>query len=249
MNRSEVLAVVGDREITRGDVEALLQSLNPQTAAQFNSEAGMKNLVKELSNQELFYLNAVENGLDKEEAFIAEVEKMKANMLKQYAVTKLMNGISISDEEITEYYNSNKSQFSSGSSVKASHILVDKLEDAEAVSAKINDGLSFEDAAKEYSKCPSNERGGDLGYFSRGRMVPEFEAAAFETSVGEVSEPVKTQFGYHLIKVFDKKSEAVKSLDEVRAQLGDHLLNQKQQALYQSKVEELQGKYAVKLNI
>lgn len=88
--------------------------------------------------------------------------------------------------------------------VRASHILVDSEDDAWAIKSRITEGEDFEKLAKEYSKCPSKDKGGDLGFFNRGQMVPEFEYAAFSTPVGEVSDPVKTRFGWHLIKVTRK---------------------------------------------
>lgn len=90
-------------------------------------------------------------------------------------------------------------------SVRASHILVDTKAEADSIKCQINKGASFEALAKKYSKCPSGENGGDLGYFERGQMVKPFEDAAFSLPVGKVSEPVQTQFGWHLIKVCDKK--------------------------------------------
>jgi peptidyl-prolyl cis-trans isomerase C len=90
-------------------------------------------------------------------------------------------------------------------SVKASHILVDTKEEADALKLRIDNGESFEALAKRYSKCPSGQDGGDLGYFERGQMVKSFEDVAFSLPVGNVSDPVKTQFGWHLIKVYDKK--------------------------------------------
>ena len=90
-------------------------------------------------------------------------------------------------------------------SVKASHILVETKSQADFIKSKIDGGESFESMAKKYSKCPSGKSGGDLGYFEKGQMVPEFEDAAFELPVGKVSEPVKTEFGWHIIKVYDKK--------------------------------------------
>lgn len=90
--------------------------------------------------------------------------------------------------------------------VKASHILVATEDEAKKILEDIRAGkMSFEDAAKKFSKCPSGAEGGDLGYFGRGMMIKEFEDAAFATAAGEISAPVKTQFGWHLIKVVDKK--------------------------------------------
>lgn len=89
--------------------------------------------------------------------------------------------------------------------VKASHILVKTEEEAKKLYDEIKNGKNFADAAAEVSLCPSGSVGGDLGFFSRGMMVKPFEDAAFELEPGELSEPVQTQFGWHLIQVTDKK--------------------------------------------
>ncbi len=89
--------------------------------------------------------------------------------------------------------------------IRASHILVDSEEEALKIKNELENGASFEALAKKYSKCPSKEVGGDLGFFGKGVMVKEFEDAAFSLDVGKISEPVKTQFGYHIIKITDKR--------------------------------------------
>ena len=89
--------------------------------------------------------------------------------------------------------------------VRASHILVQSESEAQKVIQQIKGGASFEDIAKKVSKCPSGKDGGDLGYFGRNRMVKPFEDAAFNLDVGQLSAPVKTQFGYHVIKVTGKR--------------------------------------------
>jgi peptidyl-prolyl cis-trans isomerase C len=83
--------------------------------------------------------------------------------------------------------------------VKAKHILVEKEFEAQDILKKIGEGVTFEELAQKFSKCPSGQRGGDLGEFGRGRMVPDFETAAFALDVNKVSAPVQTRFGYHLI--------------------------------------------------
>ena len=89
--------------------------------------------------------------------------------------------------------------------VRASHILVNTEQEANNLLSQINGGKKFEKLAKKHSRCPSGKNGGDLGFFTRGKMVPEFENAAFNMNVGQVSAPIKTQFGFHLIKVTDAK--------------------------------------------
>lgn len=101
-------------------------------------------------------------------------------------------GIAKADPQITE--------------VRASHILVSNMAQAEKIRTDIiNNVDTFENYAKKYSKCPSGQNGGDLGYFRRGQMVPQFEVVAFSLPIGEISQPVWTQFGWHLIKVTDRK--------------------------------------------
>lgn len=89
--------------------------------------------------------------------------------------------------------------------VKASHILVETEEEAISLKEEILSGKAFEDVAAEHSLCPSGSKGGDLGFFGRGQMVSEFENAAFDLNVGEISEPVRTNFGWHLILVTEKQ--------------------------------------------
>ena len=113
------------------------------------------------------------------------------NIIKIFAVLFLLTGIAYSAEQYTQ--------------VRAEHILVKTASEAQQIKKAIDEGGSFEYYAKAYSLCPSGQRGGDLGYFEHGQMVPEFERAAFQTPVGQVSKPVYTQFGWHLIKVLDKK--------------------------------------------
>ena len=89
--------------------------------------------------------------------------------------------------------------------VKASHILVPTQDEAQTIKTMLDEGEDFAILARQYSKCPSKAMGGDLGYFRRGQMVKEFETAAFNLPKGQISEPIQTQFGWHIIKVTDKK--------------------------------------------
>ncbi len=249
MEKSKVLATVGPREITQDDLDAFLKALDPKVAAQFQSGGDNKKLLEELINQELYYLDAKDKGIDKEEEFKAEIDKLNQNFLKQYAIYKLLNSITIDEDEVLDYYNQNKSQFNSPESVRASHILVKSEDLAHEIVKELNSGMSFEDAAQQYSNCPSKSQGGDLGYFSKGRMVPEFEEAAFKMDEDEISSPVRTQFGYHIIKLTDRKPSEQQPYEEIKEPLTQQLLSLKQQDVYFKKVDELRNKYEVKVNI
>ena len=128
--------------------------------------------------------------------------------------------------------------------VRAKHILTDSKEKCDAILAAIQSGeTSFEDAAKEKSTCPSGTKGGDLGEFGKGQMVKEFEDAAFTAEIGAIVGPVQTQFGYHLIKVEEKKDAAVADFEEVKNSIRNQLLQQRQNKVYSDKVKELREKY------
>lgn len=245
MGAEKVLATVNNKEIKEQDVVEFLNQLDPQTAAQFRTPEGMNQIANELVGQELLYLDALENDLDKEKSFLEELEKVKKASLKQYAINKLFSEILIEEEDIKDFYDKNPQYFQKPESAQASHILVDTEEEAEQILEEIQEGLSFEDAAKGHSSCPSKENGGNLGEFQRGKMVPEFEEVAFAMEEGTISEPVETQFGYHLIKLISKTQASTSPIEEVKGQIQQQLQMMKQQEKYLNKVEELKKDHEV----
>ncbi len=245
MDNNKVLAKVGHREITQEDVSFLIKNLNPQSSGKFQSEEGQKQLLEELINQELFYLDGLDKNLDQDDFYLEELEKLKSTLLKQYAISKLLGNLKVSEKEVEDFYSKNQSNFITPKSIRASHILVNDKEKAEEIIQEINDGLAFEEAARKYSSCPSKERGGDLGFFSRGQMVPEFENYAFNTELHTLSPPIKTQFGYHIILVTNEAAERTMTTDEARPQIERQLLAEKQQNVYLENVERLKKIYKV----
>lgn len=243
---NKVLAVVDGRNITEMDLNFLVQSMG-QNAAHFQGENGKKQLIEELVMQELLYSDALEKGYDKDAEFIQAVEHMQKTLLKQYALNKLLSTIQVSDEEALEYFNAHSDLFKNPETARASHILVSTLEEAESISEEIKGGLSFEEAAQKYSSCPSKAEGGDLGEFSRGRMVPEFEHAAFNMEPGTVSAPVQSQFGYHIIKLASKNEAAAPNFEDVKASVKQQLASVKQGEVYTATQETLKGKYNVEV--
>jgi peptidyl-prolyl cis-trans isomerase C len=181
-------------------------------------------------------------------------EKLERDLiLKKLIDDEVAPGVKLSDIEIRAFYDNNPEAFKQPERVKASHILIkvdpkaDASQKAEAkkkidlVQAKLQKGEDFGALAKEYSEGPSGPEGGDLGYFTRGQMVKPFEDAAFAMKPGEVSGVVETKFGYHLIKVTDKKPETTMSYDEVKTRLEEFLKQRKMQEeinVYVKRLEE-----------
>jgi peptidyl-prolyl cis-trans isomerase C len=243
---NKILATVSGTPITDAEVSAFLRGMGQQGQA-YNNPEGRKAILQELVAQKLLLLDAQKNLLEAEPAFKEQLKKAKESLLANYALEKVITGVRITDKEIEDYYNENQDKFVSPATVNASHILVDSEEKAKEIYAKIEKGeMSFEDAAKEYSSCPSKDNGGSLGDFGKGQMVPEFDAAVFAMEVGEVTkEPVQTQFGYHLIRLNSKKEGETMPLDSIKERLGQQLLGQKQQKAYESRINQLKILYPV----
>lgn len=245
MKENKTVAIVNGKEITQDHVLKFLNDIGPQVAMQFQSPEGIQRVVDELVNQELLYLDAIKNKFDEDESFIQMMEETKATMLKSYALNKLIANETATIEELKDYYDSHIEHFKKKESLIASHILVDEEAKANDIIKEINEGLSFQEAASKYSSCPSKEAGGSLGEFTRGQMVPEFEEAAFNMEEGSISQPVKTQFGYHIIKLDERKPEGEESFDKVRDEIYRQVVGLKQQEKYIAKIDELKEVYSV----
>ena len=242
---AKVLATVGGMPITDTEVEEFLMGLGPRGQA-YNNPEGRGIILEQLIGNKLLLLDAKRNLLEAEPVFKAQLAKMKDSLLASYATEKIISQVSVSDAEVKEYYDKNSEQFAIGETVNASHILVDTEEAALDILAKIKSGeLSFEDAATEYSSCPSKANGGNLGDFGKGQMVPEFDSAVFAMQEGEISEPVKTQFGYHLIKLISKSENTVTPFADISEDIKEALLAEKRRKAYESKVNQLKILYPV----
>ncbi len=171
------------------------------------------------------------------------LDQIQANISHNLAVQRLLEkqgDLAVTDDEVKEYYEKNQSRYEIKEQIRASHILfkVSKKDDkgADAKAKKKADGVykdaskkgaDFAALAKKHSEGPTASRGGDLSYFNRGRMVPEFEKIAFPMKVGDVSKPVKTQFGWHIIKVTDKKEGRKRPFVEVHESISKLLRNKR----------------------
>lgn len=245
MVENKIVAKVNGKEISQQDVFKFLNEIDPQIASQFNTPEGIQKVVEELVNQELIYLDAKENKVDEEEEFVNLLEDSKAALLKSYALNKLIANEDATEEEIEQYYEKHKEHFKKPESRVASHILIKDEEEANKVYKEIEEGLSFEEAATKYSTCPSKEQGGSLGEFGRGQMVPEFEEHAFSMEKGVISEPVKSQFGYHIIRVDEKSEAEVRPFEEAKAEIEQLVIRLNQQDKYLDKISKLEEKYEV----
>ncbi|MHC6181386.1 peptidylprolyl isomerase [Clostridium sp. JNZ X4-2] len=245
--QKDVLAIVNGVEIIEDDLQNTIKRFPSERQQYLNTENGRKQLLNEIISFELIYNYAKDEQMEKNKNYLAKLEAAKKEILTQEAVAKIMEDVKVTDDEVKDYYKANRSMYKNPESITAKHILVDSIEKANEVLEEIKNGLSFEDAAKKYSSCPSKAQGGSLGKFTRGQMVPEFENTAFQLEIGIISEPVKTQFGYHLIKVEEKEEVSIKTFDEVKDAIKRGLLQERQAFKYDQFTKNLKNKYKVEI--
>lgn len=238
-NMNRAVAMVAGQPITEAELQEAIAQMSAR-GRNYNTPEGRKAILDQLIAQKLFLIDAKKTMLEYDPQFKAQLAKVKDDLLFQFAVSKTLEKVKVTDAEIKTFYESNPDQFAGQPTVSASHILVDSEEKASDLMAKIQSGeMKFEDAAAEYSSCPSSARGGSLGEFGRGQMVPEFDEACFTMQVGELRGPIKTQFGYHIIRL-DAKNEAKPiPYEDIAEQIKQHMLAEKQRQAYQSKVGQL----------
>lgn len=258
VEKEKVLADVNGVKITLNDFQEQVDSL-PQNYQQAIN-ANKRKFLDELVLKELLYQEAVKKDLDKDEKVLAAIADFKIRVMSQKVLEDVLESVSLSEDEAKKDYEENKDDYKTKEQINAAHILIrvqeedddakDKaaLEKAEGILKQIKEGADFSELAKENSDCPSGAKGGELGYFSRGQMVPEFEEAAFKLKAGEVSEIVKTNFGYHIIKVLDKKEAKQKEFDEVKEEIETQLLAEKQKKALMDYAETLRGKAKITIN-
>jgi len=222
-----------------------------------------EKLLENMLKERILVQRAQEIGLEEDENVSSQIkaaieqirkereEKIKISIQQPLidAATKveIYDKVKLSEEEIEEYYEENKEDFIKDEEYRLRHILVETQEEAEAVLEKISGGADFAELAKERSLCPSREKGGDLGFIARGRTIKPFEDAGFALKVGEISEVVKTEFGYHIIKLEEISPERQKTLEEAKAEIEYILLPEKQQGAFTNWLSSLRDEYNVQI--
>lgn len=256
---SEIVAKVGDKNITKEELydflvmqsgQQALEALIIETIVDLEIEKKKIQVSEEEIDEEL---NKTKEGFEGEEQFNQAlqssgltIDELKENLEMGIRINKLIEPyISISQEEIQNFFTENKSELDKKEEVRASHILVDTKEEADEVKGKLDSGEDFAKLAEEYSKDGSKDVGGDLGYFTKGRMVPEFEEAAFSLEIGKISEPVKSEYGYHIIKVVEKVEGKDAILEDFIDEIEDNLRDAKSQEAYGMWYEEIRDQYEI----
>jgi len=230
MASAQNIAVVNGKAIPKARADALIKQVQAQAATQGKPlPPDLDQRVRDsLVLGEIFTQEAEKHGLAATPAFKAQMEQARQQVLTNDLFADYVKSHPVTDAEVKAEYEKFKAQ-SAGTEYQASHILVPTEDEAKKLIAQIKGGANFAELAKKYSKDPgSGANGGDLGFAAASSYVPEFSAALIKLKKGEMTqEPVKTQFGYHIIKLDDTREAKFPPLDEVKAQLKQRMEQQK----------------------
>ncbi|MGG7567238.1 peptidylprolyl isomerase [Rhodovulum sp. DZ06] len=220
---TDVVATVGGREVTLGELIVLRGDLPEQYQAYPPAQL-IEALLQRVMVESEFAARAEAAGLDKTAEMEIRAKLDRRSRLAEAHMRTVIEGAA-SDEAVAAAYKEQVTDAPAVEEVRASHILVKEEEMAKDLLKQIEDGAEFAALAKEHGTDGTKDRGGDLGWFAKEMMVPEFADAAFEAEEGAVVGPVQTQFGYHLIHVTGKREQPKPTLEEMRGQIAEQLAN------------------------
>lgn len=258
--KGDVVARVNNEVITKDELYNVmvkqgggeaLNSLIIEKIIDLELKKQNKTISTEEIDQELQKTIAMYGGQEALEAAIASygytIEDVKKDLKMKSSATKLIGSeIAITEDEMKEYYEANKASFATPGQVRASHILVETEEKAKEIKEKLAAGGNFEALAMENSTDEGSKlSGGDLGFFSSGQMVPEFEAAAFALKVGEISDIVKSDYGYHIIKLVDRKEATSPTYEQSKDQIKEIMFNEKLPAAFDEWMNAKYSEYTI----
>lgn len=234
----KVYAVVNGENITQSDIRLALR--DPRIQFDTLQEDQKKQVLENIVEQKVLAQEAFRSDIVKSAEFKKELEKVKQSLAYQLWIRELSKTVTVTDQEVKDFYEKNKSRYISPLELEASHILLKTEKEAAEVIATLqkekDKKTAFTKLAKEKSIGPSGPNGGELGWFTKDKMIPEFSAAAEKLAIGSITaKAVKTQYGFHVIYLDGKKEEATMKFSEIQTQIKQELL----QTLFVEKIQKI----------
>src|SRR5580698_2130649 len=230
-----VLAKVNGSEIRQSDLNLAEEELGP-SLAQMDPATKKENVLSFLIDMKIVAKAAEAKKIEDRDDFKARLAFTRSRLLMDNLLAA-EGKAATTDEAMKKVYEEASKQISGEQEVHARHIMVESEDEAKAIKAELDKGADFAELAKSKSKDPGASDGGDLGFFTKDQMVPEFSAVAFSLEPGKISDPVKSQFGWHIIKVEEKRARKAPDFDQVKAQIETYV-TRKAQADYVAKLRE-----------
>ena len=250
----QVIARIGSETITEADILTRLEGMPPFVREQLKSPEGRQRLIQALVEERILYKDALAKGLDKTEAYQREIEQREVDILVgMYYERVIESAAAPSDDAVTAYYESHQADFTVPEAIRGRHILVETKSEAQRLRGLLDGGADFAELAKQHSLDPmTSERQGIIhGEIKRGQHVkglgdlPELVEVFFQMEEGEISDPVRTEKGYHVLRVDTRTPASVRPFDEVKPEIVSMLTGQRRNAVRDSVMAELKTKYRV----
>lgn len=240
----KVVAEIGNEKITLEEINEMMKTIPEQYRAVAQTHKDM--FLDSIISQKLLYAEASKLNFDEDPNIQKQLEDARKEILiKAYLKKEIEDTVKVTDEDAKKYFDANKDRFKEPEKISLAHILVDNEAEAKDILAKLKGGADFAALAKEKSKDASKEKGGELGFIAKGQTAPEFEQAAFALAPGQISDVVKTQFGYHIIKAAERQPEKLMAYDDIKDQLKQMMLSDKQKESFEMLLKDLKDKNKV----
>lgn len=240
-----ILASFGGQTITLGEFNQIWEQLPEEYKLQLDKSMVLDQVISE----KLLIQEANNMGLEKDNDVLEQIKKMTEQILVQTLIQReILDKVEVNDEEVSEYYEQNKGSFTEKEQIHLYNISTANEEEAQVILEQLKAGGDFSEIAKEKSTGSSAAQGGDLGYLTKGTVIPEIEEIIFALEIEELSEVVKTDSDFNIFKITEKKPEIVKSLEEVKEEIIQTLLPTKQKEAFDNLLEELKGKVEIEIN-
>lgn len=248
--KPQVLARIENRTITIEDFRREIESLPEFFKPLLVEPKAKKEFLGKLIDREILILEAEKAGIDKREDVMRKIEECRRGVILEAFISEIMAGKDeVTDEEAKKYYDEHKEEFQLGERIRVRHIVVKTLEEAQEIKKRLERGEDFAELARKYSISPAAKWGGDLGYIQRGQAGKEFEKAAFSLKKpGDISDIVKTTFGYHIIKLEDRKPPQQLSFEEVKDKIKNRLKEEKRSKILEEYLKKAKKSYKIEVN-
>jgi peptidyl-prolyl cis-trans isomerase C len=240
-----ILSSFDGQTITLGEFNQLWDQIPENSKLQLTK----RNVLDQIISEKLLIQEAKNRGLEQDKDVLEQIKNTTEQILVQSLIEKEIIGkVKVDDQEALTYYEENKDNFITKEQVYLYNILVETEEVAKDILEKLKAGGDFIEIAKEKSTGPSAAQGGDLGYVSKGDLIPEIENVVFALEIGNISDIIKSEYGFHILKVTDKKPEALKTFEEVKEEITKTLLSTKQKEAFNNLLEELKSQVTIEIN-
>lgn len=240
-----IIATFGDFSITLGEFNKMWETI-PQN---YKAQLSKSDVLDQMISEKLLIQKAKIDELGKEEKIVEQIKKMTDQILVQALIQKeILDKTEVGDEEVAIYYEENKNEFTVKEQVHLFNILVNTEEEARDILEQLKADNDFGEIAKASSIGPSADKGGDMGFIAKGTIIPEIDKAILDLEIGELSDIIKSNYGFHILKFTEKKPESTKTLEEAKDEIIKKLLPLKQKENFDNLLEEVKSEITIEIN-